>query len=126
MAVQTVDDFLAILEKSKLVSASGLQQIRKATAESADAKAVARFLIQRGILTRFQAMQLLAGLIVLNGLLPYAQMALALGIDRAALTWWVRLPLMPIFFAVDVAAALWALVLSLLRQPRRWLPTKRT
>jgi len=61
MAVQTVDDFLAILEKSRLVSASGLQQIRKATAESADAKAVARFLIQRGILTRFQATQLLAG-----------------------------------------------------------------
>ena len=60
MAVQTVDDFLAILEKSKLVSPNGLQQIRKATVEVADAKAVAKFLVSRGILTRFQATQLLA------------------------------------------------------------------
>ena len=57
MAVQTVDDFLSILEKSNLVTPGGLQQVRKAMVEAADAKAVARFLIQRGILTRFQAMQ---------------------------------------------------------------------
>jgi len=61
MAVQSPDDFLAILEKSKLVDSSGLEQIRKAAADAADAKAVAKLLIQRGVLTKFQATQLLSG-----------------------------------------------------------------
>jgi cellulose synthase/poly-beta-1,6-N-acetylglucosamine synthase-like glycosyltransferase len=72
------------------------------------------------------SMRVLIGMIAISGLLPYAQMALVLGMDRAPRTWWVRLPLMPVFFAVDVAAALWALTLSLVRQPRHWLPTERT
>jgi GT2 family glycosyltransferase len=70
-------------------------------------------------------MRALVGLIGLNLLLPYAQIVVALLAERAALGWWLRLPLAPLFFAVDVAAAVWSLLLSLGGRPQVWTPTER-
>lgn len=67
----------------------------------------------------------LAGLVGLNLLLPYAQIVLALLIERATPAWWLRLPLVPLFFGVDVAAAAWSAVLSLVRRPQVWTATER-
>lgn len=71
-----------------------------------------------------RAASLLAPLIGLNLALPYAQIAVALIAEQAPLAWWLRLPLVPLFFVVDVAAALWSLALSVARQPRLWQPTR--
>jgi hypothetical protein len=67
----------------------------------------------------------LAVLVGANLALPYLQMGLALRAERAPAAWWLRLPLVPIFFAVDLAAAVWSLLLSLARRPRMWQPTER-
>ena len=61
MAILTTDDFLTTLEKSKLATRGSLEQIRKLVATSSDAKAAAKLLVKRRVLTRFQANQLLAG-----------------------------------------------------------------
>jgi hypothetical protein len=67
----------------------------------------------------------LAVLIGANLVLPYMQMALALVAERAPLAWWLRLPYVPFFFLVDIAAAGWSTILSLTRRPRVWLATER-
>ena len=74
---------------------------------------------------RGRADDLLAGMLLLNVLLPYAQIATALAAERASLAWWSRLPALPVFFAVDAAAAFWSAALSISRQPRTWQPTER-
>jgi len=68
----------------------------------------------------------LRGMLIINVLLPYAQIAAALAAERASLTWWLRLPVLPAFFAVDAAAAVWSVALSVSRQPRTWQQTERT
>ena len=40
-------------------------------------------------------------------MLPYVQIVLALVAERASLSWWLRLPLVPFFFLIDIAAAAW-------------------
>jgi serine/threonine protein kinase len=55
------ETFLAALEKSHLLSAEQLSAVRCEAAEEADAKAVAIRLIKRGLITRWQAEQLLVG-----------------------------------------------------------------
>ncbi|MEZ4771343.1 MAG: glycosyltransferase family 2 protein [Caldilineales bacterium] len=69
---------------------------------------------------------LLRGMLIANVVLPYAQIAAALTAERASPAWWVRLPILPAFFAVDAAAALWSAVLSAGQRPRTWQQTERT
>jgi serine/threonine protein kinase len=61
MAVSTVDDFLAMLERSKLLKAEEIAEARRLGQESSDATALAKNLIRQGKLSRWQAGQLLAG-----------------------------------------------------------------
>ena len=68
----------------------------------------------------------LARMLAANVLLPYAQIAAALAAQRASLAWWMRLPVLPLFFAVDAAAALWSVMLSAGRRPRTWQQTERS
>jgi len=60
MAIQTADEFLALLRKSKLLSAAELEEACRDNGES-DPRMVARSLVRQERLTRWQAGQLLAG-----------------------------------------------------------------
>jgi hypothetical protein len=60
MAIQTADEFLALLRKSKLLSAAELDDACPDNGQS-DPKTVARSLVRQERLTRWQAGQLLAG-----------------------------------------------------------------
>ncbi len=68
---------------------------------------------------------LLATMVGMTLLLPYAQIMLAFAAERAPLSWWLRLPLVPFFFLIDIAAALWSTMLSLARRPQVWQQTER-
>ena len=70
--------------------------------------------------------RVLAAALLLNVALPYGQIAAALAAERATLAWWIRLPVLPAFFIVDAAAAIWSTALSISRQPRTWQQTERT
>ena len=61
MASDAVDEFLAVLEKSRLLTPEQIDDARLAAQECSDPKTVAKALVQRGLLTRWQAGQLLAG-----------------------------------------------------------------
>ena len=80
---------------------------------------------RRALGRRGRADDLLAGMLLVNVLLPYTQIAAALAAERASLAWWVRLPVLPVFFALDAAAAFWSAALSVSRQPRTWQQTER-
>ncbi len=99
---------LGYLDRLALMTGSGLVALRRASGK------------------RGRADRALAAMLLLNVLLPYAQIATALAAERASLAWWSRLPALPAFFAVDAAAAFWSTALSLGRQPRTWQPTERT
>lgn len=60
-AVSELDKFLSLLEKSTLVSTEKMAEIRSAAEGHDDAKALARYLIKTGALTKWQALQLLSG-----------------------------------------------------------------
>jgi serine/threonine-protein kinase len=61
MAVKSVEEFFAVLEKSKLLMPSQLAQARRAAEQKNDPMIVARNLAHLGLITRWQAGQLLAG-----------------------------------------------------------------
>lgn len=61
MAMTTDADFFALLEKSNLLSTEQLAEARALAAPGADPRTIARALAQKGMLTRWQAGQLLAG-----------------------------------------------------------------
>lgn len=61
MAVATVEAFLEALEKSGLLDEAQLAEARQRASETADAKGLAKLLVQKGVLSRWQAAQLLAG-----------------------------------------------------------------
>lgn len=63
--------------------------------------------------------------IALNLGLPFLQIVAALAFDRAPLSMWLRLPLVPLFFGLDAAIAVWSMVLTLLNRPRVWTQTER-
>jgi cellulose synthase/poly-beta-1,6-N-acetylglucosamine synthase-like glycosyltransferase len=69
--------------------------------------------------------KLLAALVGSSLVLPYVQIALALAAERVSVAWWRRLPLVPLFFLVDIAAAVWSAGLSVARRPRLWQQTER-
>ena len=61
MAITTAEEFFAIVEKSKLFQPEQLAEARSDASGDDDPKAVARVLVGKGLLTRWQAGQLLAG-----------------------------------------------------------------
>ncbi|MCS7306811.1 MAG: protein kinase [Thermoguttaceae bacterium] len=61
MAITTVEGFLEALEKSALLDQAQLAEARQIASQMEDAKALARALVQKGLLSRWQAAQLLAG-----------------------------------------------------------------
>lgn len=61
----------------------------------------------------------------LSLILPLAQIVGAFIFDRAPWAMWLRLPLLPLFFALDAATAAWALTATLLDLPRVWSKTER-
>jgi eukaryotic-like serine/threonine-protein kinase len=61
MPVKTPIEFLEVIEKSKLLSASQLDAARRLCDQESDPKDVARSLIREGILKKWQVLHLLAG-----------------------------------------------------------------
>lgn len=61
MAVTTADSFVELLEKSGLLSAEQLAEAQSLAGDCADAKALARALVQKDLISRWQAGKLLAG-----------------------------------------------------------------
>lgn len=61
----------------------------------------------------------------LSLILPLAQIVGVFLFDRAPWAMWLRLPLVPLFFALDAATAAWALAATLLDLPRVWSKTER-
>ena len=57
----SAEEFFAVLEQSKLLSPEQLADARKAAPNGEDAVEVARALARSGVITRWQAGQLLAG-----------------------------------------------------------------
>jgi eukaryotic-like serine/threonine-protein kinase len=61
MAVTSAEEFFAVLEKSKLLIPAQLAQARRIAGPSDDPRAIAKSLAHQGVITRWQAGQLLAG-----------------------------------------------------------------
>jgi len=61
MAVESAEEFFAILEKSKLLTPSQLAEARRVASDTEDPTAIARTLAKQGLISRWQAGQLLAG-----------------------------------------------------------------
>ncbi len=61
MAIKTVDELLQALQQTSLLDAGQLAAVREAAGQTDDPQAVARVLVQKGLLTRWQAGQLLIG-----------------------------------------------------------------
>ncbi|MBL8046519.1 MAG: glycosyltransferase family 2 protein [Anaerolineales bacterium] len=57
--------------------------------------------------------------------LPFVQIIATLAAQHVPLGFWLRLPLVPLFFALDIALAVWAMFLTLLNRPRVWTQTER-
>lgn len=57
--------------------------------------------------------------------LPFIQIIAALLHDRAPLRLWLRLPWVPVFFALDIGAAAWAMLATALNLQRVWHKTER-
>ena len=65
-------------------------------------------------------------LIILFSLaMPLVQIVVLFLRERVDIAMWVRLPLVPIFFAIDIFAAMRAMCDSLFNQPRLWSKTER-
>ena len=60
MAVSTVDEYLSVLEKSKLLGSEQLVEAQRLAGESSDAAALARALARENLVSRWQAGTLLA------------------------------------------------------------------
>jgi cellulose synthase/poly-beta-1,6-N-acetylglucosamine synthase-like glycosyltransferase len=63
--------------------------------------------------------------VALNLGLPLVQIVAALAFDRAPLGMWLRLPWVPVFFALDAGVAAWSLLLTVFNRPRVWTQTER-
>ena len=60
MAVSTADEYLSVLEKSKLLGSEQFVEAQRLAGESSDAAALARALVRENLLSRWQAGTLLA------------------------------------------------------------------
>jgi cellulose synthase/poly-beta-1,6-N-acetylglucosamine synthase-like glycosyltransferase len=68
---------------------------------------------------------ILLGIILLSLATPLAQIVALFLKERMSIAMWVRLPLVPIFFAFDIFAAVRSMMDTLLNQPRLWTKTQR-
>jgi cellulose synthase/poly-beta-1,6-N-acetylglucosamine synthase-like glycosyltransferase len=68
---------------------------------------------------------LLFGVISLSLLMPLIQIVALFIKERFALAMWKRLPWIPVFFLLDIFAAIRAMLDTLLEQPRFWTKTQR-
>ena len=67
----------------------------------------------------------LLGIILLSLVTPLAQIGVLFLKERMGMAMWIRLPLMPLFFGLDIFAALRSMLDTLLNQPRLWAKTRR-
>jgi cellulose synthase/poly-beta-1,6-N-acetylglucosamine synthase-like glycosyltransferase len=68
---------------------------------------------------------LLLGIILFSLVTPLAQIIALFLKERMSMAMWIRLPLIPIFFALDIFAAVRSMLDTLLNQPRFWTKTQR-
>ncbi|MGD0516740.1 MAG: serine/threonine-protein kinase [Thermoguttaceae bacterium] len=61
MAFGSMDEFLAVLERSKLLKPEEIAEVQRLAQETSDPPELAKTLVRKGTLTRWQAGQLLAG-----------------------------------------------------------------
>jgi serine/threonine protein kinase len=61
MALGSMDEFLAVLERSKLLKPEEFAEVQRLAQEATDPPELAKTLVRKGTLTRWQAGQLLAG-----------------------------------------------------------------
>lgn len=73
----------------------------------------------------FRLFSLLLGVISLSLLMPLIQIVALFIKERFDRAMWKRLPWIPIFFMLDIFAAIRAMLDSLLEQPRLWTKTQR-
>lgn len=68
---------------------------------------------------------ILLGIILFSLVTPLAQIVALFFKERMSMAMWIRLPLIPIFFALDIFAAVRSMLDTLLNQPRFWAKTQR-
>ena len=61
MAVAGVEEFVALLERSGLLSADRMRRVREFAETESKPRGLAQIIVKQGWLTRWQAQQLLAG-----------------------------------------------------------------
>jgi len=57
--------------------------------------------------------------------MPLIQVIVLFGKERMNIAMWFRLPLIPLFFLLDIFAAIWSTLESILNRPRLWTKTQR-
>jgi len=67
----------------------------------------------------------LLGIVLLSLLTPMAQIVALFLKERMSMAMWIRLPWIPVFFALDIFAAVRSMLDTLLNQPRLWAKTER-
>ena len=67
----------------------------------------------------------LLGIILISLLTPLGQIVALFFKERMDMAMWIRLPLIPVFFAIDIFAAIRSMLGTLLNQPRLWTKTQR-
>lgn len=67
----------------------------------------------------------LLGVILFSLLTPFIQILALFFKERMEKSMWLRLPLIPVFFALDIFAAVRAMLDTVLNQPRLWTKTRR-
>jgi len=82
-------------------------------------------LLSIGYFISIELFFLLLGIVLLSLLMPLVQILALFTKERFDLAMWKRLPWIPIFFLLDIFAAIRAILDSLLNQPRLWAKTQR-
>lgn len=85
----------------------------------------ALFLMTLSYLIGSTLFPLLLGIILFSLVTPLAQIVALFLKERMRMAMWIRLPLIPIFFALDIFAAVRSMLDTLLNQPRLWSKTQR-
>jgi len=67
----------------------------------------------------------LLGVILFSLATPLGQIVALFLKERMGMAMWIRLPLIPVFFALDIFAAIRSMLETLLNQPRSWSKTQR-
>jgi hypothetical protein len=57
--------------------------------------------------------------------MPLVQIVVLFGKERMNAAMWLRVPLIPLFFLLDIFAAIRSMLDTLLNQPRLWIKTQR-